>query len=189
MSSPPWNWPRVSDARWSDAARAANWGLNGYARQTTPELAKLDVVNYTDVSSCGSDTETSLPCLFSPVGRRDYDAQRIRASQSLLHVLARAGHEVEYVSADYTAGLTGLQQGDLHTFMCWDTTWDACQEAVTQMRAAFDLAVNATSDQIAARLGGEARLVRPLLKTMLRAGLEEFSRAMAEAVLAEVPAN
>lgn len=47
------------------------------------------------------------------------------------HVLTRAGHEVEYVSADYTAGLTGLQQGDLHTFMCWDTTWEACQEAVS----------------------------------------------------------
>ena len=46
------------------------------------------------------------------------------------HVLQKAGFEVEFVSADYTAGLTGLQQGDLHTFMCWDTTWDACQEAV-----------------------------------------------------------
>lgn len=46
------------------------------------------------------------------------------------HVLREAGFEVEFVSADYTAGLTGLQLGDLHTFLCWDTTWDACQEAV-----------------------------------------------------------
>ena len=46
------------------------------------------------------------------------------------HVLQKAGFEVEFVSADYTAGLTGLQLGDLHTFLCWDTTWDACQEAV-----------------------------------------------------------
>ena len=29
------------------------------------------------------------------------------------HVLRKAGYEVEFVSADYTAGLTGLQQGDL----------------------------------------------------------------------------
>ena len=92
-----------------ETARAANWGLNGYARQTTPELAKLDVVNYTDVSSCGSDTETSLPCLFSPVGRRDYDAQRIRASQSLLHVLARAGFDVEW--RDNQTGCKGVCDG------------------------------------------------------------------------------
>ncbi len=64
------------------------------------------------------------------------------------HVLARAGHEVEYVSADYTAGLTGLQQGDLHTFLCWDTTWDACQEAV----ATGDV-INAGSSGIGVREG------------------------------------
>lgn len=46
------------------------------------------------------------------------------------HVLQKAGFEVEYVPADYTAGLTGLQQGDLHTFLCWDTTWETCQQAV-----------------------------------------------------------
>ena len=46
------------------------------------------------------------------------------------HVLQKAGYEVEFVSADYTAGLTGLGQGDLHTFFCWDTTWESCQTAV-----------------------------------------------------------
>lgn len=92
-----------------ETARAANWGLNGYPRQTTPELATMDVVNYTDVSSCGSDTETSLPCLFSPVGRRHYDAQRIRASQSLLPVLARAGFEVQW--RDNQTGCKGVCDG------------------------------------------------------------------------------
>ena len=37
-----------------ETARAANWGLNGYERQTTPELAKLDVINFPQVSSCGT---------------------------------------------------------------------------------------------------------------------------------------
>lgn len=64
------------------------------------------------------------------------------------HVLRKAGYEVEFVSADYTAGLTGLQQGDLHTFLCWDTTWDACQEAV----ATGDV-INAGSSGIAVREG------------------------------------
>lgn len=64
------------------------------------------------------------------------------------HVLRKAGYEVEFVSADYTAGLTGLTQGDLHTFLCWDTTWDACQEAV-----ATGDAINAGSSGIAVREG------------------------------------
>lgn len=62
---------------------------------------------------------------------------------------------------------------------------EAARDAVTQLRAALDLAVNQAAEQIAARLGGEARLVRPLLKNMVRAGFEEFSRAMSELALSE----
>ena len=92
-----------------ETARAANWGLNGYARQTTPELARLPVVNFSDVSSCGTNTEVSLPCMFAPVGRRDYDEQRIRGSQSLLHVLARAGVAVHW--RDNQSGCKGVCDG------------------------------------------------------------------------------
>ncbi|XVJ70298.1 MAG: phosphoethanolamine--lipid A transferase [Rhizobacter sp.] len=77
-----------------ETARAANWGLNGYSRQTTPQLAALNVTNFADVTSCGTNTETSVPCLFAPVGRRDYNESRIRGSESLLHVLARIGVNV-----------------------------------------------------------------------------------------------
>jgi lipid A ethanolaminephosphotransferase len=47
-----------------ETARAASWGLNGYRRQTTPELAARDVINFPDVKACGTNTETSLPCTF-----------------------------------------------------------------------------------------------------------------------------
>ena len=79
-----------------ETARAANWGLSGYARPTTPELAKLPVINFADVTSCGTNTETSLPCMFAPVGRRDYDESTIRGSEGLLQVLARAGVGVRW---------------------------------------------------------------------------------------------
>ena len=39
-----------------ETARRANWGLSGYARQTTPELARLPVINFADVTSCGTNT-------------------------------------------------------------------------------------------------------------------------------------
>ncbi len=89
-----------------ETARAANWGLNGYARQTTPRLAQSGVVNFSDVTSCGTSTETSLPCMFAPVGRRDYDEARIRGQHSLLQVLARAGVAVDW--RDNQSGCKGL---------------------------------------------------------------------------------
>jgi len=92
-----------------ETARAANWGLNGYARQTTPELAALDVVNFREVTACGTSTEVSLPCMFAPVGRRDYDESRIRNSESILHTLARAG--VDVLWRDNQSGCKGVCDG------------------------------------------------------------------------------
>ncbi len=92
-----------------ETARAANWGLNGYSRQTTPELAKLPVINFPQVTACGTNTEVSLPCMFAPVGRRDYDEARIRGSESLLHVVARAGVGVHW--RDNQSGCKGVCEG------------------------------------------------------------------------------
>lgn len=92
-----------------ETVRAQNWGLNGYARQTTPQLAALDVVNYPDVTACGSSTEVSLPCMFSVRGRGSYDERQIRNSDSLLHVLARTG--VQILWRDNQGGCKGVCEG------------------------------------------------------------------------------
>jgi lipid A ethanolaminephosphotransferase len=102
-----------------ETARAANWGLSGYARQTTPELAALTarngqagagtLLNFGDVTACGTNTEVSLPCMFAPVGRRDYDESRVRGSESLLHVAARAGVAVHW--RDNQSGCKGVCEG------------------------------------------------------------------------------
>lgn len=92
-----------------ETARDANWGLSGYARQTTPELAKLGVANLGPVVACGSNTEVSVPCMFSAVGRRDYDEARIRGQDSLLHVAARAGVAVQW--RDNQSGCKGVCAG------------------------------------------------------------------------------
>ena len=92
-----------------ETARAANWGLSGYARQTTPALSALDVVNFSQVTSCGTNTEVSLPCMFSLYGRRHYDEDRIRSSESLLNVLQRAGMRV--IWRDNQSGCKGVCEG------------------------------------------------------------------------------
>lgn len=79
-----------------ESARAANWGLNreigkATGHDTTPELANRDVINFSDVTSCGTNTEVSLPCMFSLQGRMNYDEEQIRGSESVLDVLKHAG--------------------------------------------------------------------------------------------------
>lgn len=92
-----------------ETVRAQNWGLNGYERQTTPQLAKRDVINFSDVTACGSNTEVSVPCMFSLSGRRDYDRDRIVGSESLLHVLERAG--IKTLWRDNQTGCKGVCDG------------------------------------------------------------------------------
>ena len=92
-----------------ETARAANFSLNGYARETNPELAKLDIVNFLHATACGTSTEVSLPCMFSAYGRENYDEAKIRRSESLLHLLARAGLDVVWL--DNQSGCKGVCDG------------------------------------------------------------------------------
>ncbi|MCH4813520.1 MULTISPECIES: phosphoethanolamine transferase [Vreelandella] len=93
-----------------ETVRAANWGLNGYERQTTPKLAQQpDVINFSDVSSCGTSTAVSLPCMFSLPGRADYAKSYARQHESLLDVLAHAGLEVTWL--DNQSGCKGVCDG------------------------------------------------------------------------------
>ncbi len=77
-----------------ETARAQNWGLNGYPRPTTPELARWqaqgDLVNFNNVTACGTNTQVSLPCMFSHLGR-DEGGNRSASSENLLDLLHRAG--------------------------------------------------------------------------------------------------
>jgi lipid A ethanolaminephosphotransferase len=92
-----------------ETVRAQNWGLNGYERQTTPQLRDIGPINFTDVTSCGSATEVSVPCMFSPFGRAHYDEDRISHTQSLLNVLDHAGIGVLW--RDNQTGCKGVCEG------------------------------------------------------------------------------
>jgi lipid A ethanolaminephosphotransferase len=92
-----------------ETARAQNFSLLGYERDTNPELAKLPVTAFSNVKSCGTSTEISVPCMFSPYGRADYDESRIRNSETLLDVLVRAGYRVRWI--DNQSGCKGVCRG------------------------------------------------------------------------------
>ena len=86
-----------------ETARAANFGLDGYGRQTTPQLAKLDVINFPQASSCGTATATSVPCMFSPMSREQYKSSQHQ--ESVLDVVQRAGLSVRW--KDNNSGCKG----------------------------------------------------------------------------------
>ena len=73
-----------------ETARADHFGINGYARDTTPELARENVVSLRNVWSCGTNTAASLPCMFSNLGRDAFE-QRTANTEGLADVLRQAG--------------------------------------------------------------------------------------------------
>ena len=78
-----------------ESARAENFGILGYARDTTPELSKeKGLIAFTDVHSCGTETAVSVPCMFSNMTRKDYSASKAKNQEGLLDVLQRAGFDV-----------------------------------------------------------------------------------------------
>jgi lipid A ethanolaminephosphotransferase len=79
-----------------ETARAQNFSLGGYARETNPELAKRDIVYYPNASSCGTATAVSLPCMFSRYGREEYSYEKGLSSENMLDILARTGYHVEW---------------------------------------------------------------------------------------------
>ncbi|PHQ96735.1 MAG: phosphatidylethanolamine--Kdo2-lipid A phosphoethanolamine transferase [Marinosulfonomonas sp.] len=90
-----------------ETARAQNFGLNGYVRDTTPELAaRNDIIAFQDVSSCGTATATSLPCMFSRFDRGSYSYEAGLGNENLLDILSRSGVHVEWW--DNNTGAKGI---------------------------------------------------------------------------------
>ncbi|WP_095060620.1 MULTISPECIES: phosphoethanolamine transferase [unclassified Pseudomonas] len=78
-----------------ESARAENFGILGYDRDTTPKLDKEPgLIAFTDVTSCGTETAVSVPCMFSNMGRKDYSASKAKNEEGLLDVLKHAGLDV-----------------------------------------------------------------------------------------------
>ena len=105
-SDAPWgSQPPLLIIALGETARSSNFSLNGYERNTNPQLKQLPVLSYRQVSSCGTSTAASLPCMFSHLGREGHEA-RTSEYENLLDVLARAGYQVAWI--DNQSGCKGL---------------------------------------------------------------------------------
>lgn len=78
-----------------ETARSQNFQLNGYPRATNPRLSRKEgVISFNDVSSCGTATAISVPCMFSQMTRGQYDDVRAATEENVLDILQRTGISV-----------------------------------------------------------------------------------------------
>lgn len=77
-----------------ETARADRFALNGYTRPTNPMLEKEEVLSLKNVSSCGTSTAVSVPCMFSNMKMDEFSFQKASKLENVLDVLKRKGVEV-----------------------------------------------------------------------------------------------
>jgi lipid A ethanolaminephosphotransferase len=84
-----------------ETARSGNFGINGYGRDTTPNLSQLQenkdntgvLTSFSNTWACGTSTATALPCMFSHLGKVAYEDNRDNL-ENLVDVIQRAGFAV-----------------------------------------------------------------------------------------------
>jgi lipid A ethanolaminephosphotransferase len=86
-----------------ETARAQSFSLNGYSKLTNPRLERMNVVNFSNVSSCGTSTTVSLPCMFSHYSRADYSRKVVHRTENVLDVAQRAGVSVKWYENNSTS--------------------------------------------------------------------------------------
>lgn len=77
-----------------ETARADRFSLNGYARETNPQLRRADAISFSNFRACGTSTAVSVPCMFSLIGMDKFDTKQGAAQENLLDVLTHAGVNV-----------------------------------------------------------------------------------------------
>ncbi|MGB0468551.1 MAG: phosphoethanolamine transferase [Pontibacterium sp.] len=89
-----------------ETARAMNFSLNGYERNTNPALSKENVINFPNTQACGTSTAVSVPCMFSNMTRKTYKEETVRSRENVLDVLSHAGLSVMW--RDNNSGCKGV---------------------------------------------------------------------------------
>jgi len=89
-----------------ETARTDRFSLNGYERNTNPNLAQESVISFTNMSACGTNTALSLPCMFSMLGRDDYTHGEGKNMSNVLDIIKHAG--VEVIWLENNTGAKGI---------------------------------------------------------------------------------
>jgi len=83
-----------------ETARSKNYELNGYSRNTNQYTKLHNVISFQNVSSCGTATAISVPCMFSTLPRKQYNHDKAINQDNLINILKRAGLHQEWLDND-----------------------------------------------------------------------------------------
>lgn len=84
-------------------ARAQNFSLNGYGKQTNLYTKNWNVVSFTNMTSCGTSKAVSIPCIFSSLDRQNFNRRLANAKQNVLDIIQLAGVDVLWITNDNTS--------------------------------------------------------------------------------------
>lgn len=89
-----------------ETARASEFSLAGYPRNTNRYTRDQGMIFFDQVTSCGTSTAQSVPCMFSDLQYDNYDVDVARARENVLDVLQHAG--VNVLWRDNNSGCKGM---------------------------------------------------------------------------------
>lgn len=141
--------PRTLVLVLGETARADHFQLNGYGRPTNPMLSQLPVISFRQVSSCGTATAHSVPCMFSGMGRELYDETTAKNSSNVLDILQSSGVDISWY--DNNSGCKGVCDRLKHQMLFELPECEAkggCTDAVLLQALQQELAQPAGKDRI-----------------------------------------
>lgn len=80
-----------------EAARAGNFSLNGYVKETNPNLKKHDIINFSNFYSCGTTTAISVPCIFSSLNKSNFSKAKFKNNDNLLKLIKNSGFNTLWI--------------------------------------------------------------------------------------------
>ena len=92
-----------------ETQRSANYSLNGYTVNDTNFYTKnnKDLVSFNNFYSCGTNTATSLPCMFSDLTRENFSSEEAKYRENLVQILLEAGVEIYWLDNN-SGGCKGI---------------------------------------------------------------------------------
>ena len=80
-----------------ETARPDHMSINGYNLKTNPYLEKEEIISFKNMTSCGTDTALSVPCMFSFLNRDNYSHVKGKNMSNVLDVISHAGANVVWL--------------------------------------------------------------------------------------------
>ncbi|MDN4503912.1 phosphoethanolamine--lipid A transferase [Alteromonadaceae bacterium BrNp21-10] len=80
-----------------ETARSKNFSLNGYGKPTNAFTPSRGVKSFGNVTSCGTATAISVPCMFSRLSRDTFNQRQAESQENALDIIHRAGVDVLWI--------------------------------------------------------------------------------------------